>query len=159
MMILAQIALPPKATDGFVIASVLLGILGTLFLAYDLLGRENGPLRWFTLVMICGLVSAIVLGTTGTLLRRIVNNTIDLTTTLQFLVLGGLMGFFTVILVELPASKARPPIFSRKGSLLGVAFGLTLGFVIFFILRGPPEAALALGVPRAVIVSVWQRIT
>lgn len=32
MMILAQIALPPKATDGFVIASVLLGILGTLFL-------------------------------------------------------------------------------------------------------------------------------
>ena len=31
-MMLAQIALPPKATDGFVIANVLLGILGTLFL-------------------------------------------------------------------------------------------------------------------------------
>jgi hypothetical protein len=33
--------------------------IGTLFLAYDLLGRENGPLRWFTFVITCGLVSAL----------------------------------------------------------------------------------------------------
>jgi len=51
MMILGQIALPQTTIDIFVIASVLLAIRGTLFLAYDLLGRENGPLRWFTLVI------------------------------------------------------------------------------------------------------------
>src|SRR6266487_2796488 len=58
MLILGQIALPQTTIDIFVIASVLLAIIGTLFLAYDLLGRENGPLRWFTLVITCGLVSS-----------------------------------------------------------------------------------------------------
>jgi hypothetical protein len=61
MIILAQIDLPQTTIDIFVIASVLLAIIGTLFLAYDLLGRENGPLRWFTLVITCGLVSGFVL--------------------------------------------------------------------------------------------------
>jgi hypothetical protein len=158
-MILAQVALPPTAIDILVIASVLLAIIGTLFLAYDLLGRENGPLRWFTLVLTCGLVSALILGIIATILHRVFNNTISLTITLQFVVLGGFMGFFTVILVELPPAKTRPPIISRKGSLIGVAFGLTFGFVIFYIMRGPYPAALALAVPCAVIISVWQRIT
>jgi hypothetical protein len=159
MMILAQIDLPPTTVDYFVIASVLLAIIGTLFLAYDLLGRENGPLRWFTLVITCGLVSGLVLGTTGTLLQRVFNNGIDLIWTLRFLVLGGIMGFFTVILVELPPSKTRPPIFSRTGSLIGLALGLMFALVIIYILGGPPEAALALGVPCAVIVSTWQHLT
>lgn len=159
MMILAQTVLPPKSIDYFVIASVLLAIIGTLFLAYDLLGRENGPLRWFTLVLICGLVSALTLGAIGTILRRLFNNAFDLNFTLQFMVLGGLMGFFTVILVELPVAKTRPPVFSRKGSLIGLAFGLTFALVIIYILRGPWEAAVALGVPCAVIVSIWQHIT
>ncbi len=44
-VILAQIVLAPTATESVVIASVVLGIRGTLFLAYDLLGRGNGPVR------------------------------------------------------------------------------------------------------------------
>ena len=163
MMILAQIALPSKAADSFVIVGVLLAILGTLFLAYDLLGRENGPLRWFTLVIICGLVSALLLATIGTIadvtVDKLFNNPINLNFTVPFLALGGSMGFFTVILVELPASKSKPPIFSRKGSLIGLAFGLTFAFVIKFILRGPTEATLVLGGSCAVFIGVWQRIT
>jgi hypothetical protein len=159
MMILAQIDLPPMTVDYFVIASVLLAIIGTLFLAYDLLGRENGPLRWFTLVIICGLVSALVLTSIGTILNILLNQAFDLTNTLRFLVLGGFMGFFTVILVELPPAKSRPPIFSRTGTLIGLAFGLSFALVIKYIMGGPLEAALALGVPCAVIVSIWQRIT
>jgi len=77
---------------------------------------------------------------------------------LQFVAAGGLMGFFTVILVELPPSKTRPPIFSRKGSLIGLALGLMFALVIKF-LGGPYPAALAIGVPCAVITSIWQRIT
>src|SRR5215470_16871942 len=145
MMVLAYIVLPPLALYSFTFIGVLLATIGTLFLAYDLLGRENGPLRWFTLVTTCALVSALVLTTIGTILQRIFSNTIDLTFTLQFLVLGGMMGFFTVILVELPAAKARPPIFSRKGSLLGLAFGLMFALVIKYIMGGPLEAALAIG--------------
>ena len=159
MIILAQLTFPPTAIDYFVIASVLFAIIGTLFLAYDLLGRENGPLRWFTLVISCALVSAFVLATIGGLLRRLTNNAFDLNTTLLLMVLGGLMGFFTVILVELPASQARPPIFSHWGSLIGVALGLTFALVIVYILSGPLEAALAIVLPCMVITSVWQRIT
>jgi membrane-bound ClpP family serine protease len=118
MLILAQIPLPQTIIDILVIASVLLAIIGTLFLAYDLLGRENGLLRWFTLVIICGLISALIIGTITTIVRRILNNTIDLNSTLQFMSVGGLMGFYTVILIELPPSKSRPPIFSRKGTCI-----------------------------------------
>src|SRR6266516_5947375 len=158
MMILAQVALAPKEIDILVIASVLLAIIGTLFLAYDLLGRENGPLRWFTLVLTCGLVSALILGAIGSILHSLLNNTFSLTITLEFVVLGGMLGFFTVILVELPPAKTKPPIFSRKGSLIGLAFGLMFALVIRF-LGGPPEAALALAVPCAVIISIWKHIT
>ena len=58
--ILAQIVLPPTERESVVIASVLLGIRGTLFLAYDLLRRENGPVRWFTPGLTCGLLRALV---------------------------------------------------------------------------------------------------
>src|SRR6266487_1692439 len=158
MLILGQIALPQTTIDIFVIASVLLAIIGTLFLAYDLLGRENGPLRWFTLVITCGLVSAVLLGTISTIIYKILKNAFNLNFILQFLVLGALMGFFTVILVELPLSKTRPTIFSRTGTLIGLALGLLFVLVVK-ILGGPLEAALTIGVPCAIIVSVWQRIT
>jgi hypothetical protein len=158
LMILAQIALPSNALDYFVIASVLLAIIGTLFLAYDLLGRENGPLRWLTLVITCGLVSAVLLGIISTILYKILKNAINLNFIWQFLVLGTLLGFFTVILVELPLSKTRPPIFSRSGTLIGLALGLMFALVTK-ILGGPLEVTLAIGVPCAVIVSIWQRIT
>src|SRR5437667_93291 len=46
MMVLAQIVLPPVALDSFTIASVLLAVVGTLYLAYDLLGRQHGRLQW-----------------------------------------------------------------------------------------------------------------
>jgi hypothetical protein len=158
MLILAQIPLPQTIIDIIIIASVMLAIIGTLFLAYDLLGRENGLLRWFTLVIICGLISAFIIGTIATLVHRIFNNVTDLNLTLQFMSVGGLMGFYTVILIELPPSKSRPPIFSRKGSLLGLAFGIMFTFIIRFF-SGELEAALSIGVPCAIIASVWQRIT
>ena len=53
-MILADTALPPLVLESITLSNVLLGTIGNLFLAYDLLGRENGPLRWFTLVLTGG---------------------------------------------------------------------------------------------------------
>jgi hypothetical protein len=41
-VILAQIVLPSTERESFVIASVLMGIIGILFLGCDLSGRENG---------------------------------------------------------------------------------------------------------------------
>jgi hypothetical protein len=59
VVLFGHIALPSTTLDILIIMSVFLARIGTLFLAYDLLGRENGPLRWFTFVISCGLVSAL----------------------------------------------------------------------------------------------------
>ena len=59
MVLFGHIALPSTTLDILIIMSVFLARIGTLFLAYDLLGRENGPLRWFTFVISWGLVSAL----------------------------------------------------------------------------------------------------
>jgi len=69
------------------------------------------------------------------------------------------MGFYTVILVELPPSASRPPIVYWKGSLLGLA--LALAFWLVGLLAGPQYAlpALALGLACALLTSAWQRLT
>src|SRR5436305_5536992 len=67
MVVLTEIALPLVALDSITVASILLAIVGTLYLAYDLLGRQHGPLQWLTLIITCGLVSALVLGFVGTI--------------------------------------------------------------------------------------------
>src|SRR5437762_11715959 len=116
MVVLAQTVLPQTAFDGFIIMSVVLAIVGTLFLAYDLLGRENGPLRWFTLVMTCGLVSALIFVPVSMVDSFLLSHQwVNLAHTLPLTLAGGFMGFYTVILVELPPSTIKPPIFSWKG--------------------------------------------
>src|SRR5436190_20045836 len=112
MVVLAHIVLPTVALDTFTITSILIAVIGTLYLAYDLLGRQHGPLQWLTLVITCGLVSALVLGLVGTIITLLSQHSFNLPFTLQALVIGGLMGVFTVSLVDLPKSKAKPPIVS-----------------------------------------------
>src|SRR5205085_193299 len=78
---------------------------------------------------------------------------------LPFLLAGGLMGFYTVILVELPPSASRPPLFSWKGGLHGLA--LALLFWLVGVLAGSQYAlpALALGLTCALFTSTWKRLT
>jgi hypothetical protein len=122
MMVLARIVLPPLALHSFTLSGVLLVAIGTLFLAYDLLGRENGPLRWFTLVLTCGIVSALIFVPVATFVQLLFNSVgYALSFILPFILAGGLMGFYTVIIVELPPSDTKPPLFSWKGGLLGLA--------------------------------------
>src|SRR3989449_8149400 len=112
MIELAGIVLPPLAPQSFTLISVLLGTTGTLFLAYDLLGRENGPLRWFTLVLTCGLVSALIFVPVSMVDSFLLSHQwVNLAHTLPLTLAGGFMGFYTVILVELPPSTIKPPIF------------------------------------------------
>src|SRR2546421_11923006 len=160
MMGLADIILPPQALHSFTLIGVLLATTGTLFLAYDLLGRENGPLRWFTLVLTCGIVSALVFVPLALLNELLFDpEGPNLSDILPFLLVGGLMGFYTVILVELSPSASRPPLFSWKGGLLGLA--LALAFWLVGVLAGPQYTlpALALGLACAMLTSIWQRLT
>src|SRR5215467_14279571 len=139
-MVLARIILPPLVLESFTLSGVLLATIGTLFLAYDLLGRENGPLRWFTLVLTGGLVSTFVFFPVALLDSFLLGGfeggfNVFLSIILPLILFGGLMGFYTVILVDFSPSESRPPFFSWKGGLLGLALALLFWFVD--ILLGP----------------------
>src|SRR5919206_4699374 len=108
MFVFAEIALPPVALDSLIIASVFLAIVGTLYLAYDLLGRQHGPLQWLTLVITCGLVSTFVLGLVGPLVRFLFDHDFDLGFTVQALLIGGVMGVFTATLIDFPPAQTKP---------------------------------------------------
>ena len=165
MVVLAQVVLLPIVLDSFIIISVLLAIIGTLYLAYDLLGRQHGPLQWLTLVITCGLVNALVLGFVATIIYSLLKQHFNFNYTLQSLVIGGLMGIFTVILVDFPKSQARRRVVSPKGSAIGLALGLLFFFTVLFVLRSDVHqaldvrTALTMGVTCAVLASLWPYLT
>ena len=165
MVVLAQIALPLVALDSITVASVLLAIVGTLYLAYDLLGRQHGPLQWLTLIITCGLVNALILGFVGTILYSLLKQHFNFNYTLQSLVIGGLMGIFTVILVDFPKSQAKPRIVSRKGSVIGLTLGILFFLTALFVLRDDVHGALGvrpaltMGVTCAALAILWPYLT
>jgi hypothetical protein len=165
-MVLARIVLPPLVLESFTLSGVLLATMGTLFLAYDLLGRESGPLRWFTLVLTCGLVSALVFVPVAILdavLGGVFKDGFNLLIILPLILFGGLMGFYTVILVDFSPSNTRPHFFSWKGGLLGLALALLFWFAghTLGLLVGPALdiPALTLGLACALLMSTWQRLS
>ena len=165
MVVLAEIELSPVAVDSIFIASVLLAIVGTLYLAYDLLGRQHGPLQWLTLIITCGLVNALILGFVGTILYSLLKQHFNFNYTLQSLVIGGLMGIFTVILVDFPKSQAKPRIVSRKGSAIGLTLGLLFFLTDLFIRPDDMHkaldvrTALTMGVTCAALAILWPYLT
>lgn len=165
MVVLTEMALPLVAIDSFFIASVLLAIVGTLYLAYDLLGRQHGPLQWLTLIITCGLVNALVLGFIATTLYSLLQRHFNLSYTLQSLVIGGMLGIFTVILVDLPKSQAKPRIVSRKGSAIGLTLGLLFFCTDLFVRPDDVHrahdvrTALTMGVTCAALAMLWPYLT
>jgi hypothetical protein len=108
MMAFAYIVLPPLVLDSLTLSGVLLATIGPLFLAYDLLERENGPLRWFTLVITCEILSALIFVPVVMLDLLLLNHEqVKLSFILPIILIGGFMGFYTVILVVLPPSATK----------------------------------------------------
>jgi hypothetical protein len=158
MVVLAHIVLPPIALDSILIISVLLAVIGTLYLAYDLLGRQQGPLQWLTLVITCGLVSALVLGSLAPVIIFLLNQRFDLASTLQGILIGGVMGVFTATLIDFPPAQSRPSIVSWRGSGIGLGLGL-LFFVTFSLLGSSLMNSLIMGLTCATLASLWSYLT
>src|SRR5439155_20502988 len=53
--------LDPRVVKVIFLGGLLLGVLGSLFLAYDLLGSQEGPLRKFLRIALPGLLGAITI--------------------------------------------------------------------------------------------------
>ena len=155
MVVLAHIVLSPVALDSFTIASVLLAVVGTLYLAYDLLGRQHGPLQWLTLLITCGFVSTLVLGVAAPTIRFFFVYRFDLVFTFQAMLIGGVMGVFTATLIDFPRAQARPSLMSWRGSGIGLGLGLLLFFVTFFLLSSSLMSSLVIGLTCATLASLW----
>src|SRR5256884_4521215 len=155
MVVLAHIVLSPVALDSFTIASVLLAIVGALYLAYDLLGRQHGPLQWLTLLITCGLISTLVLGVVAPTIRFFFVHRFDLAFTFQAMLIGGVMGVFTATLIDFPRSQARPSLMSWRGIGIGLGLGLLLFFVTFFLLGSSLMSSLVMGLTWATLASLW----
>ncbi|TMD58048.1 MAG: hypothetical protein E6I91_21825 [Chloroflexi bacterium] len=159
MVVLAEIVLSPIALDSILIISVLLAIIGTLYLAYDLLGRQQGPLQWLTLVITCGLISALVLGSLAPIIRFLFEHRFDFGFTFQAMIIGGVMGVFTATLIDFPPAQARPSIVSRRGSCIGLGLGLLFFFVTFFLMSSTLINSLIMGLTCATLASLWPYLT
>ena len=159
MVVLAHIVLSPVALDSFTIASVLLAVVGTLYLAYDLLGRQHGPLQWLTLLITCGLISTLVLGVVAPTIRFFFVYSFDLAFTFQAMLIGGVMGVFTATLIDFPRSQAKPSLVSWRGIGIGLGLGLLLFFVTFFLLGSSLMSSLVMGLTWATLASLWPYLT
>ena len=111
------------------IESSILTILGSLYLAYDLLGRENGPLSWLTLVVTYGLAGAVMVEFPVLLIVPF-----DANLALEILLLSVLLGIFSGLLIGIPHSvpKGRP--FEWKGAFIGAISGWLFWVLLFQIL-------------------------
>src|SRR5436309_13880486 len=119
MLALAEIVLPPIALDSMLITGVLIAIVGALYLAYDLLGRQHGPLQWLTLLITCGLVSTLVLGVAAPIIRFFFVHRFDLVFTFLAMLIGGVVGGFTGTLIDFATAQARLSLVVWRGRGLG----------------------------------------
>ena len=155
MLALAEIVLPPIVLDSILLIGVLMVIVGALYLAYDLLGRQHGPLQWLTLLITCGLISTLVLGVVAPTIRFFFVYSFDLAFTFQAMLIGGVMGVFTATLIDFPPAQAKPSLVSWRGIGIGLGLGLLLFFVTFFLLGSPLMSSLAMGLTCATLASLW----
>jgi hypothetical protein len=142
--------------DNIAILATTLTVIGSMYLAYDLLGRQHGPLRWVSLFVTSGLVGAITLEP----LAVVVATMEDIPGALQVLLIGIVVGSFTGILFAIPEDPRHPRIFSGRasisGGVLGIFFWLAL-LSVFGTLRTLDSFLLfllistLLGVPTGIL--------
>ena len=110
----------------------MLTIIGILYLGYDLLGRQHGPLLWLTLFATGGLAGISILEPIT--LPLALTHSVPLA--LQVALTGALLGAFSALLFGVPDRGTKRHHFSLKRCLLGVVggaafWGMFLG--IFFL--------------------------
>ena len=121
------------------IISNVLVILGTLYLAYDLLGGENGPLQWLTLVLTCGVFGACSLGLLGFGFAYVAfrSSYSTFSAMLQFVqiaaLLGMIMGIYSGVFTELSLSKSNPGSLWKSRVIAGIVGVVALYFIFLML--------------------------
>ncbi len=135
--------LDPRIVKGVFLFGLLLGMLGSLFLAYDLLGSKEGPLRKFLRIALPGLLGALAIIPVFLVGHQILRFAVGLLVPtappipldpVQLLVLipalGAFLGAMTALYGTPVGESGARSAFSRRDSRSG--FLLSLLFIVFF---------------------------
>ena len=135
--------LDPQVVKVIFLFGLLLGVLGSLFLAYDLLGSQEGPLRKFLRIALPGLLGALTIVPVYLLALLLIRvaagvlapgsgfGTLDPFQVLVWMpAVGAFLGVMTALFAAPAGGHAARPTFSRRDSRGG--FLLALAFTVVF---------------------------
>lgn len=127
------------------IAGLFLGILGSLFLAYDFLGRPHGVLRTVLRVGIPTLVSALAVGTVGGIVSLVLFPgplKVVVSETLFLAILGALIGTYNGLFINPADPRKRRSIFSLRDAAVGLlTTGVYAGLALWDLEWGLNDAS------------------
>lgn len=112
---------PAIRFDNIAALAAALTAIGSLYLAYDLLGRQHGPLRWIAIFVTSGLIGAITLEPAALVFAALEHN---IPNAFRTLLVGILLGAFSGVLFAIPEDPRHPHIFSGKASVVGGVLGV-----------------------------------
>ena len=135
--------------DNIAILATTLTVIGSMYLAYDLLGRQHGPLRWVSLFVTSGLVGAIMTEPVALPIAAMGN----VPAALKILLVGIVLGSFSGILFAIPEDPRHPKIFSGRASMAGGVLGIFFCAALIGIAVPPGMITTATDVELYLLVS------
>lgn len=142
--------------DEIAVLATQLAVIGSFYLAYELLGRQHGPLRWISIFITSGLIG-------GAFLEPVALGVMiggHMGYALQILLVGVVLGAFSGVLFAIPEDPRHPQIFSGQGAIVGMLLGILfwcLFLLLFVRVQGVTDALLylliviLLGVPMGTL--------
>lgn len=113
-----QIVIDHHVLAAVTIVGLLLGVLGSIYLTYDLLGRAQFALHWLVRVVTPSLIGCFIMSVVGTIVYLIVYPSLDAGFgALLYGAIGCLVGAFNGMFVN--PNVAWPPIFSFRHAIAG----------------------------------------
>jgi hypothetical protein len=164
VVVMAAAGIDPHMEAGTNLAGLLLGVLGSLFFTYDLIGRPGGPLRWLLRVTLPLLLSTAVVVLAVAILIQVepsgAGSASLLALSLAAALFGALPGLFNGLFVGEPTEGSRRRLaFSLRDGGAGFVVGFVCVGVADWIGR-PVQAelarAVAAGVIGAVLGAFWR---
>lgn len=155
------------------ILGLCLGVLGSLYLSYDLLGKKEGPLRWILRLAIPGSLGALITGFIGLAFYSVrafweVGLVFDIKQriilpTLVYIAIGTVIGVFNGVLNRSPLNDNLPPLFSVKDMLFGALTFGTAWFALLYSFQQPLDYVFRISgifvILGALIGGFWRRIS
>jgi len=145
--------------DDIAVLATALTVIGSFYLAYEILGRQHGPLRWISIFITSGLIGGVFLEPVA--LTAMLMGHKYMIDAIRILLVGVILGAFSGVLFAIPEDPRHPHIFSGRGAMVGGLMGILFwcAFLFLFVQVQSPDDVLLyvllatlLGVPMGIMI-------